>query len=413
MAVRVFVLRLKRDFTKNRRIISFSFILLIEVKSGGIECIDNAWTYIRTDNGERHPMKNPLAQADRTKYRFKEIISELFDDTSGRADAQYCLVESAVWFPSISKRDVVGELPQEFLPEIVLYENALENPQKFIDGIYDFYDGYRHTKLSPDSYNKVYDAFAPCYRVLPSLRSKRLEQEAEFVRLTREQSSLLDYLEEQRVAAIQGAAGTGKTMLAIEKAKRLAQSGKVLFLCYNQFLRVYLQNLKNENTKEYENIDFYNLPQLACAKIGVPSVEKEDIYQFLDSFDSYDWDYQHIIIDEGQDFDEAEINKLYDAALLLEGAFYIFYDKNQFVQGREFPQWLRNAECRLVLNINCRNTYSIAETSGKPINVVPRVKDRSVKGDMPRFYINKDRNSFIKQLSRLIDQYRNNGYPYR
>ena len=191
-------------------------ILVIEVKSGGIECIDNAWTYIRTDNGERHPMKNPLAQADRTKYRFKEIISELFDDTSGRADAQYCLVESAVWFPSISKRDVVGELPQEFLPEIVLYENALENPQKFIDGIYDFYDGYRHTKLSPDSYNKVYDAFAPCYRVLPSLRSKRLEQEAEFVRLTREQSSLLDYLEEQRVATIQGAAGTGKTILAIE-----------------------------------------------------------------------------------------------------------------------------------------------------------------------------------------------------
>jgi hypothetical protein len=32
MAVRVFVLRLKRDFTKNRRIISFSFILLPEVK---------------------------------------------------------------------------------------------------------------------------------------------------------------------------------------------------------------------------------------------------------------------------------------------------------------------------------------------------------------------------------------------
>lgn len=387
-------------------------ILVIEVKSGGIECIDNTWTYIRSDNGERHPMKNPLAQADRTKYRFKDIIGELFDDTSGTANAQYCLVESAVWFPSISRRDVVGELPQEFLPEIVLYENALDNPQKFIESIYDFYDGYRHTKLSPEAYEKVYDAFAPCYRVLPSLRSKRLEQEAEFVRLTREQSSLLDYLEEQRVAAIQGAAGTGKTMLAIEKAKRLAESGKVLFLCYNQFLRVYLQNLKNESPKEYENIDFYNLPQLACAKIGVPSVEKEDIYQFLDSFDSYDWDYQHIIIDEGQDFDEEEINKLYDTALLLEGAFYIFYDKNQFVQGREFPQWLRNAECRLVLNINCRNTYSIAETSGKPINVVPRVKDRSVKGDMPRFYINKDRTAFIKQLSRLIDQYRNNGYLY-
>ncbi len=33
-------------------------ILVIEVKSGGIECVNNTWTYIRTDNGERHPMKN-------------------------------------------------------------------------------------------------------------------------------------------------------------------------------------------------------------------------------------------------------------------------------------------------------------------------------------------------------------------
>lgn len=65
-----------------------------------------------------------------------------------------------------------------------------------------------------------------------------------------------------------------------------------------------------------------------------------------------------------------------------------------------------------MLNINCRNTYSIADTSGKPINITPRVKEKSVKGDMPRFYINKDRAAFIKQISRLIDQYRNNGYRY-
>ena len=33
-----------------------------------------------------------------------------------------------------------------------------------------------------------------------------------FDRLTQEQNALLTYLEEQRVAAIQGAAGTGKTL---------------------------------------------------------------------------------------------------------------------------------------------------------------------------------------------------------
>ena len=387
-------------------------IIVIEVKSGGIECVNNTWTYIRTDNGERHSMKNPLKQADKSKYRFLDLLDEKFRDTEGTNSPQYCMVESAVWFPSVSHRDAIGVLPMEFHPEIVLLESALESPQKYIDGVYDFYEGDRHTRLDKTPEDIILDLFAPLFRVMPSLKSKRLEQQEVFDRLTREQSSLLDYLEEQRVAAIQGAAGTGKTCLAIEKAKRLAKTGKVLFLCFNQFLRIYLQDLKNENPKKYENIDFYNLPQLACQKLKVPVVEREDVLQFLENYDSYDWEYKHIIIDEGQDFHDGEIEKLYDVALLQDGAFYVFFDKNQFVQGREFPDWLKNAECRLVLNINCRNTYSIADTSGKPIGVEPKVKNKAVKGDMPKFYICGDRAVALKQISLLIDQYRNNGYAY-
>lgn len=228
-------------------------IIVIEVKSGGIECANNSWNYIRTDNGERHPMKNPLKQADKSKYRFIDLIEDLLKDTESTDESQYCMVESAVWFPSVSKRDVLGVLPMEFHPEIVLLESALDSPQKYIDGIYDFYEGSKHTKLNRTPDDKIIDAFSPFYRVMPSLKSKRVEQEEVFIRLTREQNSLLDYLEEQRVAAIQGAAGTGKTWLAVEKAQRLAKSGKVLFLCFNQFLRLFLQGLKDETPKKYDN----------------------------------------------------------------------------------------------------------------------------------------------------------------
>ena len=387
-------------------------IIVIEVKSGGIECIENCWSYIRTDTGERYPMKNPLRQADRSKYRFLDMLEDLLKDTEYSNRPQYCMVESAVWFPSINRRDVVGNLPMEFNPEIVLFETALDSPQKYINGIYDFYEGKKHTRLDNTPKEKIIDAFAPLYRAMPSLRAKRLEQEEVFIRLTKEQNSLLDYLEEQRVAAIQGAAGTGKTILAIEKARRLAKNGKVLFLCFNQFLRVYLQELKNETPKKYENIDFYNLPQLVCHKLGVSSIEADDILHFLENFDIYEWEYRHIIIDEGQDFNDCEISKLNDIALLQDGAFYVFFDKNQFVKGREFPSWLKKSECRLVLNINCRNTFSIADTSGKPICVEPKVKNKNVKGDMPKFYICENESVGIKKISAIIDQYRNNGFSY-
>ena len=300
----------------------------------------------------------------------------------------------------------------EFKSELVLLEDALEKPEVYIDKIYDFYHGGKHTKLSAQHAEDIIKAFAPYYRAMPSLRSKREEQEYMFDRLTKEQNALLGYLEEQRVAAIQGAAGTGKTWLAVAKAKELAKSGNVLFLCFNQFLRLYLQELKDENLKDLENIDFMNLPQLVAKKIGSLNVDKDEIHVFLERFDSYDWEYKHIVIDEGQDFDDVEIEKLNEIALLLDGAFYIFYDKNQFVQGREFPIWLKNAECRLVLNINCRNTYAIADTSGKTIKVEPKVKSKSVKGDMPQFYICGDTKNAMKRMATLIDQYRFNKYKY-
>ena len=387
-------------------------IIVLEIKSGGIECSNNCWTYIRTDNGERYRMKRgPLEQADRSKYRFQDLVSDVLERSPG-AGKQYCLVEAAVWFSSINKRGIEGELPMEYRDEIVLYENALDHPQKFIMGIYEYYGGMNRTRLNPNSCKEIIDSFAPYFRAIPSLKSKQQERNEEFVRLTRQQNYLLDYLEEQRVAVIQGAAGTGKTMLAVEKAKKLAKSGKILFLCFNRYLKEYLQRLKKEAPNQYENIDFYNLPQLACAAMKVPSVEKDDVGYFLSHFENYGWNYNHIVIDEGQDFDDEAISKLYDIALLQDGAFYVFYDKKQFVQGYEFPDWLANAECRLVLNINCRNTYQIADTAGKPVDIQPRVKERSVKGDMPSFYLCDDAKEALKVLSKRIDDYRAASYPY-
>lgn len=388
-------------------------ILIMEVKSGGIECQNGQWTYIRTDNGEKYDMKRgPLEQGDREiRYKFKDLVGDILEKENSM-NPQYCLVEPAVWFPSITKRDFVGELPMEYQDSIVLYENDLDDPEKAIQGIYNFYNGRKHTCLNEESCKNIISAFAPYFGAVPSLQSKRLEKNEEFVRLTKEQTYLLDYLEEQRVAAIQGSAGTGKTMLAVEKAKRLAKDGTVLFLCFNRYLKEYLQRLKEESPEDYLNIDFDNLPHLVCSLMRVKDVEQSDIHYFLSNFNQYDWRYKHIVIDEGQDFDDQSISDLYDIALLNDGSFYVFYDKKQFVQGRDFPEWLNKAECRLVLNINCRNTFQIADTSGKPLDIRPKVKDRSVTGDMPSFYLCKDNKEAYKEITKMIDRYRLAGYPY-
>ena len=76
------------------------------------------------------------------------------------------------------------------------------------------------------TFNRIIKKLAPEFDLIEATGSARLEKDYAFLRLTREQSTLLDYLIEQRKVTIQGPAGTGKTLLAIEEAKRLAEENK-------------------------------------------------------------------------------------------------------------------------------------------------------------------------------------------
>ena len=384
-------------------------IIVIEVKSGGVICNNNEWEYVRTDNGKHYPMKNPLKQADRCKYRFTKLIEERFEDKGLQNNR--CQIEPAVWFPSVEERDSIGEMPMEYHDEIVLLKEALKNPEVYINKIYDFYKmGDKcNTYLSMDAADEIVKAFAPCFQANASLSSRKKENELVFMRFTEEQNGLVNYLCEQQVAAIQGAAGTGKTILAKKKAQDLAVDGKVLFLCYNTLLANELRENKKNFPKEYENIDFYSIKSFVCSILSVPDVEVEDIISFLKHFEDYNLDYKHIIIDEAQDFKSEYIKELYDIALLNDGAFYVFYDKRQAVQS-EFPQWLKdNIECRLVLNINCRNTQRIAKTSGKPVGVEPNVR-KTVIGDIPKLYLCENRREIEKRLRAMVTKYTQNEY---
>ncbi len=60
------------------------------------------------------------------------------------------------------------------------------------------------------------------------------EQETQIRQLTEQQFKLLDFLGSRRRALIRGCAGSGKTMIASEKARRLSAAGfRVLFTCFN------------------------------------------------------------------------------------------------------------------------------------------------------------------------------------
>jgi len=374
-------------------------IIVIEVKSGGISYHEGTWLQKRLDNNEINKMKDPLMQANKSKYRFISIIDE------AKGLGQACAVESAVWFPSVSKDSSFKQLPLAYKNEIILKKEDLEEPEKAINRIYEFYKTKERTKMDKHMEQRIIQKIAPEFDLIESIGSEKEEKEYSFLKLTTEQSTLLDYLIEQRKATIQGTAGTGKTLIAVEQAKRLADTGReVLFLCFNHFLYKYLS--KN---CEYENVQYFNLHTLASKFSGKYEIKEEEIIDVLQEIKNKLY-FQDIIIDEAQDFNSEVIHFFSQLSDEKDGKFYVFYDKNQLIYQSKNPEWIEKSECKLVLTKNCRNTFQIAITANNIIGINTKISENGIQGDMPTIKFIKTEQEAIINIENLIKEYKNKGY---
>ena len=384
---------------------AYGFIIF-EVKDGLISYSrERGWIQINRNSGVAKTI-DPMDQAERSKYYFLDRIKSRF---GGQSPYTFC---SAVWFTAGDRANIEGSLPLNYKEEIVLWSNDLQSAtsaEMAIRRIYRFYDA-RVVEPTEEMTAKVLDTLSPEFGVVQTIRSRTLAAKALFRRMTTEQMYLLDYLEEQDEAAIHGAAGTGKTIMAVQKAKSLAQTDRVLFLCFNRFLKSHLEQSYGTST----NISFFTLDGLAGAFTGAfngsPEERTDTITELLMDWDEYELPFKHIIVDEGQDFIDMHLQLLHDIAQAHHGYFYVFYDRNQFVQGMNYPEWLDKMECRLILSKNCRNTKEIAITSTRPIGIdEDRIKMRREVIDdgaiKPNLFFVDDKPALKEYLSKLISKY--------
>lgn len=373
-------------------------ILVIEVKNGGISTKDGKWFQTRLDNNKTHEMNSPLDQANRSKYRFIDLLKPAY------LYGEKCSIQSMVWFPSIADNDFKN-LPPSYTKDIIFTEKDLDTISESIDRVYNYYGAEKITNLSENTSKKIINILAPEFDLIPRIGSEKEEKEYAFLRLTREQSTLLDYLVEQRKVTIQGPAGTGKTLIAIEEAKRLSnQNRKVLLLCFNHFLYEFLKNSVREL-----NVECYNLNALLTRYTGNSSIDYQHAEIYLNKIKDKLY-YDDIIIDEGQDFSDQVIDFFDTYAKEREGRFYVFYDKNQLLYQKEDIRWINSSECRLVLTKNCRNTFEIAITANNIIDLEINPSENNIKGETPNLLVINEKESLKIALNNLIKKYKMQGF---
>lgn len=383
-------------------------ILSVEVKAGGIAYREGNWLQINRLTGEEKVI-NPLGQAAESQHH---IINLLRKRLPGLSPCP--IVGRAVWFTSVVL-DKKLPLPPEASFSILLDESDLDNPEAGLRKVFAFWKGNLNagkTELSQAKFSQVMKVLMPSFHIAPAISSVIRENREQYVRMTSQQSAVLDFLAEQPVAAIHGPAGTGKTLLAVEKARALASQGqKTLYLCYNEFL---LQSLRKAYPQE-ENLTFHNVRTLGQEILGRDDIPITEIVSAFEGYltTKYDdtlWPYPNVIVDEAQDLSDVLLEYLATLMELSGGVFYTFYDRNQAIMKNEGAAWLdKNADCRLVLYRNCRNTSEIARYISGLVPVKEERYVNNIHGNAPVNYVYRNATELQTIAANFVKKMLQNG----
>ena len=339
-------------------------IVCLEVKGGDVWHDGERWWQKR--GGHEHKI-DPVRQAREACYALREFIEKDDRWTQGRlrwdhvvvlpnaeiAD-DFALPECPRW--KVIDRDDLPNLVDKL--KYVLVQQELDRPLLGQQGIEQL-----STALSG--------------RGLPqrSVVARALANEDAADALTEHQAVILDAIQLLNRVEIRGGAGSGKTFLAMEQARRLSAKGqRVALVCYSHGLASYLERITANWPRRHQPAyvgEFHDLGKLWGAAEGPDeTVSNEDTAQFWEHdlplqmtalaaqlepghrFDA-------IVVDEAQDFADAWWDPLLAALKDDEtGGLYVFTDEGQRVFNRHGSPPVPLVP--LILDHNLRNTRQIA-----------------------------------------------------
>lgn len=335
----------------------------------------------KTTDGKTMKHDGPYRQAE----SIKDVLINVFKLNCPEIK---CKITWGVWFYPMEKRafDNIGWPPMDAPRERTLTKESKNNIKEDIDKLFDidlknYSTPYPLTERQAD---RVREFLIPRFEYVPTPSEKVEYDEQSLNKLLEEQKKVLWFLEEQKMAVIHDIGGTGKTMIAIARAKELAMAGEqVLFLCFNSSLAEYLNYNFAFDGITYSTIDSFVVNDLKTTindpkryeKAAIKYSEEKNRKEFFKKF-------RHIVVDEGQDFSDTIINADHEemgACYVIEalsngvieqgGTFFFFYDKHQLIYSKDLTSFIDKADSKLSLYVNCRNTTWISLTTKAILNL--------------------------------------------
>ena len=221
-------------------------VFCLEIKSGDISRKEGIW--ITKDRfGKIHSCPlSPINQAEEEMHTLRQKIKEKFSPNSRQSNILYSY---GVMFPHVrfnpqdaeTERWRIYDMDSAAKPVTQFIEELSKNAIRQLSS----YNWFNAKNALPDKADiaNLLNFLRPDFEFLITTPMRLGQAEERMSSFTEEQYFILDGVEPNDKIVFHGAAGTGKTVLAIESAKRsLCKPQRTLVLCFNKLLSSWIKH---------------------------------------------------------------------------------------------------------------------------------------------------------------------------
>lgn len=404
-------------------VLSTKGIFALEVKGGKVSCEKGVWTFGEPNGRSYTKLEDPWTQAKGVMYAVQTALRA--------ADAAFADV--LFGFGVVMPMETFAIPGTEFEPAVLLDKREFRaNLGWYIGRLRTHWTTTHEEKHgrtprlpSRSDIQRARQILRPDVESTFSLGSYLTGVESRLVQLSNDQVRASRRMAANPRTIVRGKAGTGKSVVAVERARQLASEGmKVLYLCFNQLLARHLRTAMDADPG-FSGVEVRHVHALyrdVITQAGLldrleagedDKLLYSELYPrvFVDAALEVglpDWDA--LVIDEAQDLLTPDNIDAFDLMLgnpgINRGRWHIFFDRQQNIYGTEMQEQVdkRLAEAQPAFDDlfeNCRNTRQVA-VQGSIISGIDLAIEGAPDGPPCDNIYYRDRKAFMAHLEATV-----------